>query len=218
MIMTPLKIAAQQALDFLSRVRIWEEGTPDLHDVKKDLRVALEAEQAQAVAVEPVAWWIPKAEQFCLPDPNGQRPFAKAWEPLYSRPAPPPYDQQAIELCGACGWKAIMPGEPCFVCNMQTEQVAVPAWTLTADKMPDPCMNVLAYTGKKQPIRAMWVPAKTLEDTGDGGFGEYDEDTDMSYWPEAWYETNAHEETHWMVDEPVTHWMPLPEVPKGAKP
>ena len=38
------------------------------------------------------------------------------------------YDQQALELCPECGWKAIMPGEPCFVCNMQTEaqQVAVP--------------------------------------------------------------------------------------------
>ena len=39
-----------------------------------------------------------------------------------------PYDQQAMELCHACGWKAIMPGEQCFVCNMQTDaqQVAVP--------------------------------------------------------------------------------------------
>ena len=43
------------------------------------------------------------------------------------------YDQQALELCDKCGWKAIMPGEPCFVCNMKTEaqQVAVPAgWAL----------------------------------------------------------------------------------------
>lgn len=38
------------------------------------------------------------------------------------------YDQQALELCPECGWKAIMPGEPCFVCNMHIEaqQVAVP--------------------------------------------------------------------------------------------
>lgn len=32
----------------------------------------------------PVAWWIPKAEQFCLAKPSGERPFAKAWEPLYA--------------------------------------------------------------------------------------------------------------------------------------
>ena len=39
-----------------------------------------------------------------------------------------PYDQQAMELCPECGWKAIMPGEPCFVCNMENDaqQVAVP--------------------------------------------------------------------------------------------
>ena len=128
-----------------------------------------------------------------------------------------PYDQQALELCLECGWKAIMPGEPCLLCSKDAQQVAVPAWTLTADKMPEPCVNVLAHHGKKQPIRAQWVPAKTLVDNGDGDFGEYDDATDECYWPEAWYETNAHEETHWMVDEPVTHWMPLPAVPQGGK-
>jgi hypothetical protein len=96
-----------------------------------------------------------------------------------------------------------------------------PQWTLTAERMPEPCAKVLAYTGKGQPIRAQWVPVKTLEDTGDGNFGEYDEATDTYYWPEAWYETNENEETHWMVDKPVTHWMPLPAPPsdyaaKGA--
>lgn len=33
--------------------------------------------------MEPVAYWIPKAEQFCIADKSG-RPFAKAWEPLYA--------------------------------------------------------------------------------------------------------------------------------------
>ena len=37
-------------------------------------------------AGEPVAWWIPKAEQFCIADKSGDRPFAKAWEPLYAAP------------------------------------------------------------------------------------------------------------------------------------
>jgi len=42
--------------------------------------------QALAAPVqEPVAYWIPKAEQFCIADPSG-RPFAKAWEPLYTTP------------------------------------------------------------------------------------------------------------------------------------
>jgi hypothetical protein len=47
---------------------------------------AVEAiEQALAAPVQPVAYWIPKAEQFCIADPSG-RPFAKAWEPLYTTP------------------------------------------------------------------------------------------------------------------------------------
>lgn len=54
-----------------------------------------------ANAVEPVAWWIPKAEQFCLADKSGDRPFAKAWEPLY---AAPPTAQ-------AEGWR-LVPVEP----------------------------------------------------------------------------------------------------------
>jgi hypothetical protein len=38
-----------------------------------------------ALVQEPVAYWIPKAEQFCIADPSG-RPFAKAWQPLYTTP------------------------------------------------------------------------------------------------------------------------------------
>jgi hypothetical protein len=42
--------------------------------------------QRKPLTDEPVAWWIPKAEQFCLQNPSGERPFAKAWEPLYATP------------------------------------------------------------------------------------------------------------------------------------
>ena len=51
---------------------------------EESCRQAWQAAQAQA-AVEPVAYWIPKAEQFCFASPTG-RPFAKAWEPLYASP------------------------------------------------------------------------------------------------------------------------------------
>lgn len=56
----------------------------------------LEAEVAQRKAElaamreqRPVAYWIPKAEQFCFASPTG-RPFAKAWEPLYAAPGAKP--------------------------------------------------------------------------------------------------------------------------------
>lgn len=47
---------------------------------------------------------------------------------LYAHPvaAPAPYDQQALELCEVCGWKAVIPGEPCLVCE-RNEKVAAPA-------------------------------------------------------------------------------------------
>ena len=41
--------------------------------------------QIVCTPVKPVAYWIPKAEQFCFASPTG-RPFAKAWEPLYTSP------------------------------------------------------------------------------------------------------------------------------------
>jgi len=42
-------------------------------------------EQSSKVEQEPVAYWIPKADQFCKADATG-RPFAKAWKPLYDKP------------------------------------------------------------------------------------------------------------------------------------
>ena len=51
-----------------------------------------------AVSGKPVAWWIPKAEQFCLADKSGVRPFAKAWEPLYTTPQPTQAQAGAVPL------------------------------------------------------------------------------------------------------------------------
>jgi hypothetical protein len=44
--------------------------------------------------------------------------------PLYPSPTkrrPDPYDQTALELCDQCGWKAVIPGEPCLVCTKQRQ-------------------------------------------------------------------------------------------------
>ena len=85
-------------------------------------------------------------------------------------------------------------------------------WIPTADRMPPNGTPVLADTGHKHPIRACWV-AKFSEEVGASDFDgdeDYDEKTDTSYWPEGWYEWNRYEETHWRVDETVTHWMALP--------
>ena len=76
----------------------------------------LEVGQSHAVE-KPAAWWIPKAEQFSLPPLLGERPFAKAWEPLYTRPAP----------------------------SSNANQLAVPAWVSVSERMPER-VDVLVYS------------------------------------------------------------------------
>lgn len=49
-----------------------------------------------------------------------------------------PYDQQALEPCDTCGWKAIVPGEPCLVCArnakmLEQEQEQEPVAYVNAD-------------------------------------------------------------------------------------
>ena len=58
--------------------------------------------EQQAEPVEPVAWWIPKAEQFCIAK-RGERPFAKAWEPLYTAPPQQAEPVEPVEPVGAAG-------------------------------------------------------------------------------------------------------------------
>ena len=65
---------------------LFQEYMPEIHRFEELVRADERARMAEQPAQqEPVAYWIPKAEQFCIADPNG-RPFAKAWEPLYTSP------------------------------------------------------------------------------------------------------------------------------------
>ena len=50
------------------------------------------------------------------------------------------------------------------------------------------------------------------------GETEYDEENDCFWIPECWYEVNSVEDNgNWIIDSDydVTHWMPLPQLPKG---
>ena len=50
------------------------------------------------------------------------------------------------------------------------------------------------------------------------GETEYDEENDCFWIPECWYESNFVEDNcNWIIDSDyeVTHWMPLPQPPKG---
>lgn len=87
-------------------------------------------------------------------------------------------------------------------------------------RLPKPEKNVLVWHAtprRGNAIVAIWVPKHHIEDNSDSDNGgwetEYDEDTDMYYWPEGWYSSNYEEETHWVLEN-VTHWQPLPGAPE----
>jgi len=72
-----------------------------LHQPTEEAITAIK--QALAAPVQPVAYWIPKAEQFCIASPSG-RPFAKAWEPLYTTPHAAPA-QEFVCSTGLCHYR-----------------------------------------------------------------------------------------------------------------
>ena len=43
----------------------------------------LEMEVILAAPCEPDAYWVPRAEQFCIKK-KGERPFGEMWKPLYA--------------------------------------------------------------------------------------------------------------------------------------
>lgn len=94
-------------------------------------------------------------------------------------------------------------------------------WVAVSERLPDPGIPVLVYCknshGKGRRLRAEWCPRWTVESVCDDDSDnyEYSEEKDQYYVNEGWYETNEFEETHWKIDRPVTHWMPLPEPPEA---
>jgi hypothetical protein len=97
------------------------DGGNQWHDEKLVDKAITAIKQARLAPVqEPVAYWIPKAEQFCIADPSG-RPFAKAWEPLYTTPPAAPVQpvawvdllKQAEEIVRSKSlWKKFIDGTP----------------------------------------------------------------------------------------------------------
>lgn len=84
--------------------------------------------------------------------------------------------------------------------------------------LPEGQRPVLAWDGC-QWVRAMWVPALTVEQRTDSDWYTYDEATDAYYWPEGWYELQSHggDEMQWHISDGVTAWQELPP-PHDASP
>lgn len=95
-------------------------------------------------------------------------------------------------------------------------------WISVKDRLPEHYRHVLAYYvndyGKARIVRAAYIYPRTEVFSNDDYDGDldYDEKTDMYYLPAGWIEENEHEDTHWIIDEEVLCWMPLPDPPKEA--
>ena len=94
-------------------------------------------------------------------------------------------------------------------------------WTLVEEKLPEYGVSVIVYVkdncGKNIIIRAMYIAPFTMEQHEDGyDDADYDEDKDIYFVKEGWYENNVYEEAHYAVDGNITHWMSLPSPPKDG--
>ncbi|HVR53745.1 MAG TPA: hypothetical protein VMS38_28730 [Pseudorhodoferax sp.] len=110
--------------------------------------------------------------------------------------------------------KAVVPAEEwhALVAALSAASAAEPQGWISVDQLPPSQTPVLLDIGRKHPIRAMWVEAKTLPAGGDDAdeFGTYDEADDEWYCPAGWYEWNEHEDRNWSVSATPLRWMELP--------
>ena len=114
------------------------------------------------------------------------------------------------------GWfaNAIMAGCDHQAWKMDAERKPVPV----AERLPEPGVKVLAHYfnshGKSRTVCARWIPARfESRDFEPDDLLEYDEDSNIFYWPEGWYEVIENWDDYECVtinEGEVTHWQPLP--------
>jgi len=104
---------------------------------------------------------------------------------------------------------------------MRGKRISPAPWISVNDRLPETVMKafklvpVLATDGKEV-ARAVYVRKHTIstDDLSFDGDAEFDEESDSGYWPAGWYEWNRYEETHWLIEAQITHWMPIPPQPE----
>lgn len=99
-----------------------------------------------------------------------------------------------------------------------------PKWISVKDRLPKPEQEVLAVCRKRYGLLVVPAIYENGEvDTDDSNWHwydcdfPYDEENDVYIIPEGWWENrhfNPEDTFNCPIDVAVTHWMPLPELPK----
>ncbi len=96
-------------------------------------------------------------------------------------------------------------------------------WNSVDKKKPEAMIKVLAYGTnslyKGRVIMAEYIPKNTidsndfLDDEFLGDYSEYDDEKDIYWVKEGWWESSEESDTNWKVSLDITHWMSLPAIP-----
>jgi hypothetical protein len=96
------------------------------------------------------------------------------------------------------------------------------AWFSVDNAMPKPGKAVVVSQvngyGRRNVITACYLPRMNWEveswECDEEEWCDYDEEEDIYYYPEGWYEFGYEMDTYHHISATVTHWMPLPEPPE----
>ena len=94
-------------------------------------------------------------------------------------------------------------------------------WIPISDGLPENIRPVLVRARDKRGecfvLRAAYAHKRELEIDSDDyadGFADHDEDNDIDYCPDGWYESNYTDEVHYYLGHlEITHWRELPAPP-----
>jgi hypothetical protein len=143
--------AMKQALEFLYRVRHWEEGKPDLHDMKEALRAAI-SEQEKC---EPVGYARYEKDKLVLMVRNT---VSMDMFPIYTHPAP-------VEKCEHVP-VTTFGGDYCIKCDAPVESNDYPApvpagYALVpvepTDEMYMSLLDVKEVEDAREDMRNLWA-------------------------------------------------------------
>jgi len=90
--------------------------------------------------------------------------------------APDPFDQQALELCTACGWKALIPGDCCLNCmrpNPYQEPIAQSIGNTLHWHEGKGATNVQLHSWPQHPARQYPLPDSLYLGSKDWMAGDY---------------------------------------------